>query len=327
MGALDASFWRGKRGGAASASGQSACARSRSVRPLCGVPSWLRPTLGRHTFPTMSHVRVLLPGRTGVVLLGAVLVLSGCVFSQTGDPHVVTDDTALLTGTLQSTQAEHTEYWFEYSVTTDYGTETAHTAIDLVAGANPVSVHVDGLTAATTYHYRLCNDVPGSATNAPFCGADQSVTTGSGRVSVQGAGTRHGELFPLLFSFSQSISAAADPGGIGYVDGTVNDNSVATFGGSPGGTVGVTTGRGVVVCLRVRGNVAVAGYTASYVTVGPNGSTTAQGSRLFIVQDKGPNHDRYVVTSWTPTDGCPEPNSALLGTATDDTADFVVRGG
>jgi hypothetical protein len=261
------------------------------------------------------------------VLLSAVLVLSGCVFSQTGDPHLVADHTALLTGTVQSTQADHTEYWFEYGVTTDYGTETAHTGIDLAVGANPVSVSVDGLTAATTYHYRLCNDVPDSAMNTPFCGGDQSLTTGSGRVSVQGTGTRHGELFPLLFSFSQSINAAADPGGVGYVDGIVNDNNVATFLGSPGGTLGVTTGRGVVVCLRVRGNVAVAGYMASYVTVGPNGSSTAQASRLFVVQDKGPNHDRYVVRSWTPADGCPEPTSALLGTVTNDSADFVVRSG
>ena len=116
-------------------------------------------------------------------------------------------------------------------------------------------------------------------------------------------------------------------GGVGYVDGTVNDNSVATFLGSPGGTVGVTTGKGVVVCLRVRGNVAVAGYTATYVTIAPTGNTTGQASHLFVVEDKGPNHDRYAIRSWTPADGCPEPTSALLGTATDDSADFVVRGG
>jgi hypothetical protein len=261
------------------------------------------------------------------VLLCAVLVLSGCVFSQTGDPHIVTDDTVLLTGTVQSSQAVHAEYWFEYGVTTDYGTETAHTGIDLVVGAHPVSVSVDGLTAATTYHYRLCNDVPEGATSAPFCGEDHSLVTGSGRVSVQGAGTRHGELFPVLSSFSQSINAAADPGGVGYVDGTVTDDNVATFEGSPGGTLGVTTGQGVVLCLRVQGNVAVAGYTATYVTVTRFGTTTGQASHLFVVQDKGPNHDRYVVASWTPADGCPEPNAALLGTATVDSANFVVRGG
>jgi len=259
------------------------------------------------------------------VLLGAVLVFSGCVFSQTGDPRVVSDVSALFTGTLQSTHFNHTEYWFEYGATTDYGTETPRQGLDVVPGAHPVSVRVNGLTPAATYHYRLCNVVPGTTPPGFACGADRTVSTVPGRVSVEGTGTRHGTFFPLTSYFTQSIDAAADPGGVGYVDGTVNDDTVAVFENT---IAGETTGRGVVSCLRVQGNVAVAGSTGTYVTSTAAGVTTVQASRLFVVEDNGPTGDRYVVRSWTPSDGCPEPTSALLdGTSAPDTADFVVRGG
>ena len=49
------------------------------------------------------------------------------------------------------------------------------------------------------------------------------------RLGFKGTGTRHGTLFPLTNYFTQSINAAADPGGVGYVDGTVDDDTVTFF--------------------------------------------------------------------------------------------------
>ena len=127
--------------------------------------------------------------RTITVAVAAAVVLSGCVLSQTGPTRLVRDESAVFTGTLRSVAAGHTEYWFEYGTSTAYDVSSAHTGVQVVSGANEVSSVVDGLTAGTVYHYRLCNDIVADDVTAPTCGADTTVTTGVGRVSVTGSFT------------------------------------------------------------------------------------------------------------------------------------------
>ena len=87
----------------------------------------------------------------------------------TGPAGPVGETTATLTGTVDPNGSE-TTYRFEYGTTTDYGLLTPEQTAG--AGDDPVTVQaaVQGLTAATTYHFRL---VAGGV-----AGADGSFTTG-----------------------------------------------------------------------------------------------------------------------------------------------------
>ena len=59
-------------------------------------------------------------GFTAAAIAGAVL-LAGCVLGKTGDPHLVTDTSAELHGTLAVSAAGDVEFTFEWGPTTDYG--------------------------------------------------------------------------------------------------------------------------------------------------------------------------------------------------------------
>ena len=82
------------------------------------IPSWVRR------------------GRVWVTAAAVACLLSGCVLGATGSPHLVTDTSAKLTGTLvsdSSDQPDQVAYWFEYGPTSNYGSETVHTGnVDVV---------------------------------------------------------------------------------------------------------------------------------------------------------------------------------------------------
>jgi hypothetical protein len=83
----------------------------------------------------------------------------------------ITTDSAVLNGTVNPNGSSTTVY-FEYGLTTSYGTITTQTGI---LGAENFSATVTGLTPATTYHYRI------NAVNALgfVHGADATFTTAS----------------------------------------------------------------------------------------------------------------------------------------------------
>lgn len=269
--------------------------------------------------------------RYRVAAVAGVCVLSGCVLSATGAPHVVAAESVRLTGVLNASEYEHTVYWFEYGATANYGAASPHTDIDVGFGQTPVSAMVHGLTSATTYHYRLCNDKVPSDAFAPHCGDDRVVTTVVGRVSVDGTGsdvTFQG-FPPVTVSTQFSLSAAADPGGTGYVDGdeqasaqTRHVPQLSRFDFNSGES-------GRVACLRVSGNLAVAGVSGTgrgELVDGSAGDDYTFNS-LIVVEDNGTVGDRLAVLAWTPADGCPEPSVSLFPSPTFANANFVVRGG
>jgi hypothetical protein len=231
---------------------------------------------------------------------------------------------------LHATEFEHTAYWFEYGTTTAYGSTTPIVDIEATTVPNPVSASVGGLAAGTTYHYRLCNDKVLGDSFPPHCGADRTVTTGNGRVSVEGSGSDAIETPPFSVSTTQySLEGVADPGGAGYVDGDWNLQTqnryvpeLSSFDTDYGEVASV-------VCLRVSGNLAVAGVVGSWrggtlsTGVFVNGSFDA----LIVIEDNGPTGDRVAKLPWTPADGCPEPSASLFTGRTFDVADFVVSGG
>jgi hypothetical protein len=90
----------------------------------------------------------------------------------TGDATSVTDTTAALNGTVDPNR-QATTASFEYGTTTAYGNTTPDQDVGSGDAATTISADLSGLTAATTYHYRV------KATNAAgtTLGEDQTFAT------------------------------------------------------------------------------------------------------------------------------------------------------
>jgi hypothetical protein len=104
------------------------------------------------------------------------------VFTTTGHPPPgavtgvavsVTNTTATLTGTV-FTNGLTTSAYFQWGITPTYSYQTAATNVTAAATPQPVSFTLTGLSAGTTYHYRLVASHPGVA---PQVGADVGLTT------------------------------------------------------------------------------------------------------------------------------------------------------
>ncbi|HEX7222415.1 MAG TPA: S8 family serine peptidase, partial [Candidatus Limnocylindrales bacterium] len=92
--------------------------------------------------------------------------------ASTGTASSLTTTGATLGGTIGSRCAT-TRWQFEYGPTQAYGTSTP--MIGVANRAEGVSAAINGLTPATTYHYRLV----GAGGSEHFTGADATFTTGS----------------------------------------------------------------------------------------------------------------------------------------------------
>ena len=100
----------------------------------------------------------------------------------TGTVSAVGGTTATLNGTVNPAGLA-TDWWFEYGTTTSYGSKTGATAAGSGTANVSVSKALTGLTASTTYHYRLVAKSSGGTTN----GADGLFTTASPPTAVTGA--------------------------------------------------------------------------------------------------------------------------------------------
>ena len=82
----------------------------------------------------------------------------------------VTDTDAQLNGFLFEDGGGACSVWFQWGTTVAYGNKTANQSL---ASPTSVSANIGGLTAATTYHYRIV----ANNSNATVYGADQAFTT------------------------------------------------------------------------------------------------------------------------------------------------------
>lgn len=158
-----------------------------------------------------------------VALVAGPTLAAGAPGATTGDASGVTDTQASLAGTVNP-QGELTSYAFQYGTTTAYGQQSALTSAGSGTADVPVRADLSGLTAGTTYHYRVI------ATNAsgPTVGADKtfrttgtapppppapSATTGSATVDGGGAAL-HGSVNPngLSTSYYFEFGETADYG-------------------------------------------------------------------------------------------------------------------
>jgi plastocyanin len=99
----------------------------------------------------------------------------------TGPPAVTTSaaipvgsTTATLKGSVNPNGLA-TKYFFKYGTTTGYGSETAKTSVSAGTVPVPASTAVSGLSAETTYHFRLFAE----NTSGPSEGGDLTLTTGA----------------------------------------------------------------------------------------------------------------------------------------------------
>ena len=148
----------------------------------------------------------------------------------TGAPTSVTPTSATAQGSV-TPNGLSTTWWFEYGTSTSYGSKTSSHSAGSGGSARPVSAALDGLKAATTYHYRLVAQSSGGKTygaDATFAtigppaaqtGAAQSI--GSDSAQVTGSVDTHGRSTTWWFDYGPTtgyghstlpLSAGSKPG-------------------------------------------------------------------------------------------------------------------
>jgi hypothetical protein len=192
----------------------------------------------------------------------------------TGDASAITDAQATLAGTVNP-QGQLTSYAFQYGTTTAYGQQTALTSAG--SGTADVAVRADlaGLTAGTTYHYRVI------ATNASgtTVGADRTFRT-------------TGTAPPPPTAPSATTGSASVSGGSATLTGSVTPNGVSTsyyfeFGTTANygqQTPPQSAGSGsaaVSVSASLSGLATSTTYHYRLVAVGPNGAFSIGADRTF----------------------------------------------
>ncbi len=229
-------------------------------------------------------------------------------FSTTGKPTVKTsaatsagESEATLNGTVNPHGAE-TSYYFEYGLTTGYGSKTAEAS----AGAGTKSVAeskiVTGLAASTTYHFRMvATNSKGTAYGAdevlstkgkpsvetkPATSVGETEATLNGSVNARGASAKYYFEYGPTLSYGSKTAEASGGAGTSNVEeskvvtglaaGTtyhfriVASNSHGTTDGSDGE---LTTGSRPVAETEPATSASESGATLAGL-VNPNGSTT-----------------------------------------------------
>jgi hypothetical protein len=98
-----------------------------------------------------------------------------------GDPTNVTQSAATLQGSINPSD-KTTTYYFEYGTTTGYGAMTTQATLPKSKAWQAVSAAITGLSAGSTYHYRIVA-WNGGGTNDKAVGSDHTFTTASTPVS------------------------------------------------------------------------------------------------------------------------------------------------
>jgi hypothetical protein len=188
----------------------------------------------------------------------AAPALAAAPTATTGAASTITYQSATLTGTVNP-GGEPTEVYFQYGTTDNYGLQSAPTALPAGASTVSVSIPITGLTAFTTYHYRIV------ATNATTItpGHDKTFTTAK---------------IPL----SLAITAAPNP---------VTFGDPVTIEGTLSGT-----GNGDTAVQLQQSQFP---YTAGFADVGNPELTLSNGTFVFNVLGLAVNTEYRVVSGTT----------------------------
>ena len=196
-------------------------------------------------------------------LLTAVVAQAAAPVAVTGSAGSVTTGSAVVAGTVDP-QGSATTYAVEYGTSSSYGLQTA--AQDAGAGEDPVpvSVPLTGLTAATTYHYRVV------ATNAAGVarGADRTLRTASApRPPSASAGAPRS-----VTGDAATLVASVNPRGLAttarleYGTSTSYGSTTAPQSAGSGGSTVTLTARVTGLRANTRYHVRVVAASAAGVT-------------------------------------------------------------
>jgi hypothetical protein len=219
------------------------------------------------------HLAALLAVASIAALGAGAAAAATAPSATTGPVNSVSPTTATFTGTVNP-NGTATSWHFEYGTTTGYGSTT--TAGNAGSGTSnvPVSFAVTGLTAGTTYHYRLV----ATSTAGTTRGADGVVTTTAAPQVVTGSAT------------NVTPSSAT-------LNGTVNPSGRATTWFFDFGT---TTGYGNKTATKDAGS----GTSNTNVSAAISGLTAGRTYhyRLTATSDAGTSHgsDQTFVASSAP---------------------------
>jgi hypothetical protein len=144
----------------------------------------------------------------GIAVLGSTIALAFAGAAAAATPAAITGPvtsvgptTATATGTVNP-GGQATTWYVEYGTTTSYGTKTANVSAGSGTANTAVSASLTGLTAGTTYHYRVV------ATNSSGTarGSDGIFTTSAGPVAVTGSATS-------VTTTTATLNGTVDPNG------------------------------------------------------------------------------------------------------------------
>lgn len=267
-------------------------------------------------------------GVTTIALLVSVVVLTtgttlaaGAPGATTGDASALTDTQATLAGSVNP-QGQLTSYAFQYGTTTSYGQQSALTSAGSGTADVPVTADLAGLTAGTTYHYRVI------ATNASgtTVGADRTFAT-------------TGTAPPPPTAPSATTGSASPTDGGATLNGSVNPNGVSSsyyfeFGttanyGQQTPPQGAGSGSGSVsVSASLSGLTASTTYHYRLVAVGPNGAFAIGADRTFATGGAASTRlGLFGNTAFTDQNGVGGVFVACLGTAACRGSLTLVRSG
>jgi YVTN family beta-propeller protein len=219
----------------------------------------------------------------------------------TGSATSMTSSSATLNGTVNPNGAS-TNYYFEYGLTTSYGSNTTSTSVGSGTTAVPVSDGISGLSPGNTYHFRIV------ATNAGGTnfGSDQTFTTGIDPPTVTtGSATS-------VTSSSATLNGSVNPNG--YSTNYYFEYGLTTSYGS--NTTSTSAGSGTTA-VPVSGGISglSPGNTYHFRIVATNAGGTNFGSDQTFTTEIDPptvtTESAYSVTSSSATlNGSVNPNGA-----------------
>jgi hypothetical protein len=184
----------------------------------------------------------------------------------------ITESSATLNGTINPNNLE-TTYYFEYGMSTSYGTQTSQQNLSAGADDVPVDADISGLAAGTIYHFRL--------------------------VATNSEGTTYGEdmLFPTVGSVPVVITEAATAIGENTftMNGIINPGGLETtyyFGYGEFQTTPqiIPAGTENVAVSIILPNV-MDGATFYYQLVATNATGTTEGEIQTVTTIFDPLHD------------------------------------
>ena len=144
----------------------------------------------------------------GIAVLASTIALAFAGAAAAAAPSAITGPvtsvgptTATATGTVNP-GGQATTWYVEYGTSTSYGTKTANVSAGSGTANTAVSASLTGLTAGTTYHYRVVA-TNGAGTDR---GADGIFTTSAGPVAVTGSATS-------VTTTTATLNGTVDPNG------------------------------------------------------------------------------------------------------------------